>query len=234
MKKIAYLLFVVVMLLHCGFAFAEDIYENEICFRGVAWGASYDETLKAMPDEIKFYGLQDREYWYTNEVNMFDEGINDYYKGHLGCYTYTMTSSLKDLKVAGYEIENLSLYFCYLTGEDGLLIKDEEHTALVFAYYKLEPKDHEAVYEDLITKLTSLYGDVDVTRHDSSYISHTQNMWYGADETMVSVVKEDYPTGSHYIYIKYGFSGADDLIKAAYEAAVLEETRNAASNTDGL
>ncbi len=211
----------------------ENEYEKPILFRNAEWESPYDEVLKVLPDGVKMYGISGLDYWYKIEDRMYSES-GDTYKAELGCYSSASSSSLKDAKVAGYEIAGLYLYFVYLPGEDGILVKDKDHTALIYAYYKLEPKDPDAVYADLVSKLTSLYGDVDLHQEKDPYISYEQNLWYGAEGTMVSLVREDYPSGNHYIYIKYGFSGADDLMESAYDAVVLEETLNAASNTDGL
>ncbi|MBP3649603.1 MAG: hypothetical protein J6K73_07465 [Clostridia bacterium] len=233
MKKLISMLAVLTMLLTCYSAHA-DTYESPILFRGIQWGATVSDASKGLPEGVKMYATRVKEYWYPMASTMFDENMNDYYKAELGCYEYAQSSTLENVKVAGYNISDLNLYYVYTLGENGLLIKDDAHTALVYAYYKLEPKDPEAVYADLVKKLTSLYGDVDEHQKKSPYIVYEQNLWYGADGTMVSLVKEDYPSGSHYIYIKYGYSGADDLVAKAYDAVVLEEMLNAASNTDGL
>lgn len=233
MKKIIAVFVAIIMLQLFGVACAET-HESPILFRGIQWGASHDEAIKALPEGVKTYGLMSEEYWHSTEERMFDESWSDYYKAELGCYEYAGSSSLENVKVAGYHITDLYFYYLYATGEDGLLVRDDAHTSLVYAYYKLEPKDPDAVYDDLVRKLTSLYGDVDLHQQKSLLITYEQNLWYGAEGTMVSLVREDYSSGSHYIYIKYSFSGADDLIARAYDAVILEEARNAALNTDGL
>ena len=236
MKRIASVLLILVLLIPCvAFAAVPLLgmpHEEPILFRGIKWGATREEAAKALPAGLVMTETKTSEYWYSTSNMMFDESFNDYYKGELGCYEYTRSSNA--VQVAGYEVKDIYLYYAYHTGEDGLLIKDDEHTSLLYAYYKIEPKDPAAAYNDLIGKLTSLYGDVDFRQRSDSVITYTQNLWYGADGTMVSLVKADYSTGSHYIYIKYGFSGADDLLNAAYDAVVLEERLNAASNVDGL
>lgn len=232
MKKTIIMIIVAILLINCGEAFADE-YEKPILFRDAEWGISYPEVQAYLPDGVRISSTRTSEYWHPMKDVMYNEN-GDYYKAELGCYSYVQSSSKTDLKVAGYDVENIYLYFLYDIGQNGMLIKDDDHTSLIYAYYKLEPKDPEAVYSDLVTKLTSLYGDVDLHQKDSPYISYEQNLWYGANGTMVSVVKESYPSGSDYIYIKYGISSADEQIAAAYNAVVLEETQNAASSTDGL
>ena len=211
-----------------------DEYEEQILFRGIEWGSNYNEAITDLGG-ISMCDLRESEYWYSIKDYMNTESGMSKYNGTLGGYTYASASSLKDLSVAGYPIESLYMYFIYTPGEEGMLIKDTEHTKLVYAYYKIKPKDLEAAYDDLTTKLTSLYGDVDETDHSTFLIDDNQNLWYGANGTMVSVVSRDYNTTStKELYIKYGFAGGDDLMKASYDALVLEESKKAANNTDGL
>ncbi len=51
---------------------------------------------------------------------------------------------------------------------------------------------------------------------------------------MLSLVLYENSAGGRFIFIQYGFMGANDLMDAAFNAIVLEEQINAASNTDGL
>lgn len=234
MKRITICLLALLMLFASCCAIAEDG-EAPILFRGAEWGGTYADTIKALPKETKIRDLSTSEYWYDVDNWLYNENAwGDTLKGELGGYTYVKSSSLKGMQVAGYDIDALYLYFAFVPGKDGLLVKDEKNTAFIFAYYKLEPKDPDAAYDDLLSKLTNLYGEVDLHQSDAPYISYEQNLWRGGNGTMVSLLREDYPSGSHYIYIKYSFAGANELMKKAYDALVLEETKNANSNTDGL
>lgn len=234
MKKLMSIFATLVMLLACFSAYADE-YEKAILFRGIQWGATVSEVSAGLPEGVEMYGTKNSEYWYSMDNRMYDESMNgDSLKAEIGCYDFVRSRSLENVRVAGYQVSDLYLYYIYTPGENGLLVKDDEHTALIYAYYKLEPKDPESVFADLTKKLTGLYGDVDLHQKRTPYIAYEQNLWYGADGTMVSILKEDYPSGSHYIYIKYGFAGGDDLMAKAYDAVILEETLNAASNVDGL
>lgn len=216
-------------------AHADEEYGEPILFRGAAWGASYPDVLKVLPDGVKMRDLDIKEYWYPM-LDMMNEG-NSYgnqVKAEIGCYSYARSSSLKGVKVAGYEIEQLYLYFIFVPDESEKLIKDEAHTAFISGQYKIEPKDPDAVFDDLVSKLTSLYGDVDIEESKTGIIDKKMALWKGADGTMVSVFRQDYSSGTHEIYIKYGSLVGDELIKNAYDAAVREENEGAASNTDGL
>lgn len=236
MKKVFALLLTLVLLLTSGAAFAGDEYAEPILFRGAAWGSSFQEVVKVLPEGVKMYDPKTSEYWYPMSDMMYDEsGWGNQLKGELGCYAYAKSSSLKGVKVAGYEVEDLYLYFIFTPDSNGKLVKDDfSRTAFYYGYYKLEPKDPDAVFDDLVNKLSSIYGDIDEEKSNSSIIDDKMALWNGADGTMVSIFRQDYSSGSHYIYIKYGFTGGDDLMQAAYEAVVREETESAGSNIDGL
>ena len=166
----------------------------------------------------------------------------DYFDAQIGCYCFPIGLDER-IRVAGYEVKYLYLYFVFLPGEDGILIKDAEHTAFCFAEYVFEPSDRDAAYVDLVAKLTSIYGDVDVYKIEKPFKTESAanlmyvetNLWYGAEDTMVSVVRMDHQeVDYHKIKIKYGFMGADGLAENAYAAAMKEEKENAVSNIDGL
>ena len=231
MKQYCALVLFFTVLLTSAFCIADE-YEKPILFRNAEWGSSIDDTAAVLPEGVNMSDPEVLNYWHSITDYMANEGYNTQYRAPLGCYTYSR--SVKKAKVAGYEVDTIFMYFTYEIGDDGLLIRDNEHTDLIYAYYKLTPAGPDSVYEDLLSKLTKIYGDVDNKQTGGSSILYEQNLWYGADGTMVSLVREDYSTGSHYIYIKYGFKGADDCMEAAYNAIVLEERLNAASDTDGL
>ena len=217
------------------YAMADEEHSEPILFRGASWGSNYSDVQIVLPDGVKMRDLDIREYWYPMMDMMYDgSGYGNQVKAEIGCYAYARTSSLKGIKVAGYEIEQIYLYFVFVPDETGKLVKDPAHTAFISGQYKIEPKDPDAVFDDLVTKLSSLYGDVDVEESSEGIIDRKMALWKGADGTMVSIFKQDYSSGTHEIYIKYGTLDGDRLIDEAYAAAVKEENEGAASNTDGL
>ena len=235
MKRFSSVILVLMILFTFGSASAGESYSDPILFRGAEWGSTYADVQIVLPDGVSMRDLKTTEYWFPISEFMYDEsGWGSQVKAEIGCYTYANSSSLKNVKVAGYDVEGLYLYFYYTPDESGNLVKDAKHTAFMYGYYKLEPKAPDAVYEDLVRKLSSLYGDVDEEISENFIIDKKMSLWNGADGTMVSIYKEDYSSGSHYIYIKYGFQGADNLRDAAYAAEVKAENESAASNTEGL
>jgi len=236
LRKVSTSTLILILLLGGILAYAAEIYSEPILFRGVEWGSTLAEATQMLPEGVEMYDLRESERWYSIDDYMYTENGFGTYSGVLGGYIYAKSSSLEGMKVAGYDVDDIKMYFTYLPDDKGLLMKDEEHTALIYAYYKIEPKDLDSAYNDLVDKLSSLYGDIDLMQHDSFMIDDRQSLWNGADGTMVSVVSRDYgsTTGTKEIYIKYAFKGGDELLNKAYEALVLEEKMNAGSNTEGL
>lgn len=214
-------------------ATAESKKDVSITFRGINWGIPVTQIDSKMPEGVRLYAPEVSDGFRSVEYFLYD-GNDDYYKGAVGYSVQARSSSLENMKVAGYEVSSMYMYFACVPGSDGLPTGNQEDSAFYAAYYKLEPKDADAAYDDLVTKLTGLYGDVFATYEKSPYISYKYTVWKGADGSMVSLEKEDYPSGSHYIYIKYAAGNGEELLKNAYQALVLQESHDAASNTDGL
>ncbi len=202
-----------------------------ISFRDTPWGASYEEAVANLPKGIRMTNLD--EDWAASVGNAMYEADKNVYRGYVCANTSARSSSLDGVKVAGYDVSNIHLCFAFVPNEKGLLEKDAEHTALYFAYYKLAPKNVDAAYEDLLAKLSSVYGEVDNTNYAGYTVLSTYNTWFGKDGTLVTLEKKDYGDYA-YIYIKYAFLGGNDLLQAAYDALVLEESLSSASNVDGL
>lgn len=209
---------------------------GQILFRDIPWETSCDQAAAILEaEDIEMNGPRETDMWSYVDDFMYKDS-SELYESEIGCYLYA-SLQMEDKPVAGYPVDQMHLYFAYLPGEDGLLLRDDQHTALLYAEYKLEIKDAATAYDDLIAKLTTLYGEPESTQHDSFVgLIDDQSLWKGTDDTMVSVVRrldEDDPSYSE-IYIKYGFAGADKLIRDALDALVVGEKVNASNNTDGL
>ena len=231
MKKLLCLLLSSVIL----FIFAVATAENgkvEILFRNNPWGASFSEVKKSYPDNIHLLTPMDDKA-YELEYKMFGDESAKQYDCFVGCretLSYTLEGS--DFTVAGYPVCETGVYFAYVPEINGLIDHENPKTALYYAYYSIEPLDMTVVYDDLKTKLCSLYGDPvegktkDVGgKYETRYIS-----WYGANDTVLSLVWN----GNKYIVIKYGWLGGNQLLKNAYNSLVLEESLTSASDVSGL
>ena len=206
--------------------------EPTILFRNNEWGSSLPEVLASFPDNVRFYNL-DADSAYQVEKTIIDEG-RQYYNGHVCGYTYARSSSLTDMKVAGYDVSGITLRFAWVPGDDGLIVEDQDHTALYYAKYEITPKDPEAVLADLTTKLSSLYGEPDATKTSGSVIKETYTIWYGGEGSIVALVGRNYSSGSYEIEIRYATTQGNEMLQTAYDALILQETLDAATSVDGL
>ena len=231
MKKITCLLLTLILLVPCLAVMAEaaeepstEIYAEPILFRGIPWGSTWEEAQKAFPEGIEFdvSGYKSfssaEKYMLYNSVSIYkDEILGSLYK----------STALNGLKVAGYPLSEMLLYFLGTSDGNGNLITDETHSALVYAQYEFyffkSASARNEAYTDLLGKLTALYGDIDVTQATGNGV-----LWYGADGTMVLLININ---GS--IVIRYGFSGADEMIEQAHQILNYGDVLDT-NNTDGL
>ena len=207
--------------------------DKEILFRSVPWGSSVTEAA-AQQELINPEKFREWEYWYPAESFMFRESGSTLVNAAAGGYVNIYP---RDLKVAGYDVNSMQIYFTYVPDAEGNLVRDTDHTAMIYAYYQLDVKDPVAAFEDLSGKLSGLYGDVTSTDHYDGYgyIVSDQLLWKGQNGTMVSLVLEDYPESKlTNLYIKYGTADADQQLLDAFKAVQKEEGQNAEGNTDGL
>lgn len=214
-------------------ASAEESATKPILFRGIEWGSSYTEVLAQFPAEIRFFNTSYDGTSYNVRYKMLDESRH-YYDGNVSRKASAYSSSLENLNVAGYELSDLDLCFAWIPGDDGLIVEDDDHTALFFAEYEISPKDLDAAYSDLTAKLSSLYGEPVSTKTSGFTIKETYTVWYGGNNTMLVLLKEEYSSGSKYIKIRYGTTDGDTWLQTAYDALILKESLETVSNIDGL
>lgn len=215
-------------------ALAETEVEKDtpILFRDIEWGASLPEALDGMPEGVKFFNIEPGTS-VTVYGEMFDTH-NFHLDGDIIGYVSAMSSSLEGIKIAGYELSGIIMRFAFVPDEDGLLIQDDQHTKLYFAQYKLSPKDLDAAYADLTEKLSSLYGEPDSVTSENYLVDKNYTAWEGADNTILVLYSEVYPSGSKYIEIRYGTLDGDEWMQQAYDALIKQESIDAVSNIDGL
>lgn len=231
--KRAFVLFLVVSILFCAVpALASDNSDRPtILFRGNPWGSTYEEVIASFPETIRWDKLDE-----DSSYSIADTMIGNhkkYFDGHVCCYTSPWSSSLDGFKVAGYDVSYIQLRFAYVPEDDGLLVKDADHTALFYAEYRIDSRDSNAAFEDLKNKLDELYGDnAEYCSPDYSY-SEAGYMWKGNDGTMV-VLSIDFLFSNPRVEIRYGFQGADDLLQAALDALAYGESLEAKMNYSGL
>lgn len=80
----------------------------------------------------------------------------------------------------------VELYFSYIP-VDGILTKTEEDSALYGARYEFDTQNLNAMSSDLVSKLTSLYGEPSkiTSKSDIYKKEYTYTYWYGANDTVI-------------------------------------------------
>lgn len=194
--------------------------EKEILFRDIPWGTSYTDVDNQNPD----FGLWpiEGDSFISPSVDaiLLDnnyEGI-DFEYGDINIIgnTFDFTPN-----VAGYTASEVTLYFAY-TSQDTTLSKTEQDSALYGAKYKFEAMDLESMANDLVSKLTSLYGDPEETTNDKDIWGNksTFTHWKGANDTELMLKTTDASedtTGfcSDEIVISYAWREGDTLLQTA-------------------
>lgn len=242
MKKcVVAILIVSSLLLNLAYALAE--YDKPILFRNVPWGATYNEVIATFPDSMTMQQLKFKD-WYTSLDEVMYHGYSEIIPdaSSVVCYaepklygTWGQSlEPLKDVKVAGYELENLELYFTFIP-QNGEVVRAKPYTSLIYAVYEIKTKYNEAesAFNDIRNKLVSLYGAYEqntieyISFWDSKAKHYFQNIWRGKDGTMLSLVSQNHEGN---IYTRYSFEGANDLVLTALNV----EKRNNQQSTDGL
>ena len=212
--------------------------DTAIVFRNIPWGSTYSDTMSKMADTNTSWERLSPATGRKTTINQITENGIEFFEFDTYAYTYTSYNS-SQIMVAGYKTSSITLYFAYSVDENGGLPMDQEHTQFYLAKYKFEPTDLVAMTADLKNKLSSLYGEVKFTESDNMVIDNHYYIWTGSDNTVAVLQSEEYPTGSKYIYVWYGWMKADEIRNVAnsiqFEEARAEEMKNfGLDNTDGL
>ena len=229
MKRICVAILLFVLLLASVSCFAESTEPAEILFRGIPWGSTLSEVQEQFPNVS--WSKPNEDSAFAVMKDLLDKRAR-YFDGKVQCRTYTY--SLKDFKVAGYEVDSITLWCAFTPDESGFLPKDTNHTKFYKANYRISPKDLDAVTTDLINKLTSIYGEVAEHTTSGPIIEENHYIWYGANNTAVSLQTEKYSSGSTDIHIWYATLDGDQYLQDALNALIAEENANAAGDISVL
>ena len=132
------------------------------------------------------------------------------------CVCSVSTNNGGSLKVAGYGLSGIVLYFAFVPGQDGTIDHSLENTSFYMACYDLKVNDYKPMVKDLMSKLSVLYGKPKVIETKDGCDSEADDIykWSGENDTFVYLAGEsDALTPSIRIY--YGTSEGDTLIKNA-------------------
>lgn len=131
-------------------------YADEITFRDIPWDSSMSEIEKLL--DLDFFYTYDEatiRRWKNITEKVDWEYINDYSDGWEYIY---MGYGEHAIKVAGYDVI-MNVACRYGIEENDEILKGKSDSVLCSASYSFDVIDHTAAYEDLKSKLTSLYGE---------------------------------------------------------------------------
>ena len=207
--------------------------DGEILFRNIPWGSSYATVKELLPGLSSGYSSI-----YPEPVYHWAGGSESYkYENeHLtnDCSIYST------LQVAGYDA-TASLLFAYTVTSP--IKMENENSILIGAKYNITNlADPDGVANDLVQKLTSVYGEVSSTSTGSTLGGYSlyYYYWFGANDTFI-ILKEmnGGQAKNNDVTISYGWRGSNEYIEA-FDIAIsaekaLEESQHFNNGvTDGL
>lgn len=213
---------------------------EEIVFRGIPWGTSYENATSQVPD-VNFVSYQGESIkTYSVEEIVYGFGIRFEYTD-INIKAHNLFGSVC---IAGYDTSSVDLFFAYVP-VDGSLTKLDRDSALYAASYEFDPIDTKAMAKDLKEKLSAMYGDPSETSHGEDFwggaVDYTY--WYGANDTLLVLCVDDESESrwklSERIRIVYAWREGDRLLQEASdclerEAIASEKSKFGNGNTNGL
>ncbi len=220
----------------------EPSYSGEITFQNYEWGASANAVSVLLQEQ--FFESVTPTWSDADDLvptPMYSVGFRIFDYG--------------DNKIAGYDVANFSMYFHY--GEhEGKLNPNPEYSKLYLVTMNFNVADIEGTYNDLLQKLTSLYGEGKTTTSRGSAYSlsdggykHTTTTteWRGQNNSGIKLSmclpSDNAPDSAdmfhHYLVLSYGKTDSDSTISKVYkdyQAFVAEQEKSSrdSSNKDGL
>ena len=164
------------------------IEDGEIVFRDIPWGSDYYVAAKAFESKRYSGGLNTRPNMYmiaglNDLVSWFPKITTKW--GHLGECAIVYNP---EMQVAGYDLNEINLYFAYIADQYGDVTRELKDSALFAAVYeiKVPGEDYDKTIKDLKSKLSKNYG-TDITQHEDKYTDKkaTYYIWKGKKDTYV-------------------------------------------------
>ncbi|MBR6939648.1 MAG: hypothetical protein IKH65_02470 [Clostridia bacterium] len=220
------------------------VYKDEITFQDYSWGSDAVSVSQ-------------------NENEQYFESITP---GWESAYTYSQISeyslgyrlfTLRDRNIAGYDVLNFSMYFMY-GHNNGALSTKPENSELYMVTMNFDVSDISGTYEDLLQKITSIYGQGTSTSKtgntystsDGAYKYTTvSTQWLGQNNTGIMLSKctpnEGSPSGAvtdmfhNYVALSYGKTNSDTTLSKLYEEykqmnIAAEQEKRDIANKNGL
>lgn len=202
----------------------EDSTENSsFAFRNIPWWSTKtdaEKQLVAEGAEIQTAAFEDNILRMSGIDYANSTGAKDRVEGGGTVVSYS------GLKVAGYTPSETEACYIYTLNDDGSINKDKDTAQFYFGWYTFESRDYadgEGVFNDLLQKLQSLYGE-GVFNSDDDYF--TTSTWTDSDNNQIRLLLGGKNKDYKYVTLGYIAAGADEKLD---EMQVAVDAENVAS-----
>lgn len=209
--------------------------KSEIIFRDIPWYSAKKDAegvLTATGATGKEDGWQSDSLYRLSALNYPNvNSTSDRVDGG-GC-----KMQYSGLSVAGYTPSDINACYIYQLDNSGSIVRDADNALLYLAWYTFDKDDftdYESLFNDLATKLSSLYGTA--TDDEDKYL--IKKTWTDSSNNSARLIMD---TKKTYVILGYLAAEADNkldamqtAIDAENSAAEAAEREKNASNTDGL
>lgn len=209
-------------------SYEDAVSDKEIVFNNISWGTNFTDASEKL-SAWNLWNISGEGYktCSVDDILLGDyKGIDFDYSG-INIISHAFNG---EQEVAGYTTTDIILYFSYLPVEE-YLTYEESDTALYGAQYVFKPVNLEDMYDDLIRKISEIYGEPNkqTTETDLWQNQYTYTYWYGANNTELvlrSLNSENDTTElySDEIYLTYAWRVGDELLKNASDAVKKEKS----------
>lgn len=222
MKKLV-LFAMVVSMMFAACAHADMLSTEEVIrFRGFEWGCSINEVA----ENLREAGVSTRAD-ISDETDVrfidFSTSVDD------AGFVFDPSSYQfdNDIFVGGHMVEQIAVYAMYGIVDGEISYETEDSRLYCGTYYFKEQANMKSVYDDLVSKLTSLYG----TPQENPYANSRDFscIWYGADNTAVEINMRDSET-LPLLHISFWDLSVDEAIEAMQNALYVDDP----NSLDGL
>lgn len=235
MKKKAILLTTLLSVLCTSTVLAGKTPEKKILFRDIPWYSTKAET-----ESVLFKEGAAATGWMSNPNEIYRMDASNYSSvttksdrvdggGYRGWYS--------GVSVAGYDVSDTYACYVYPLDDNGKIIASDEDAEFYFGWYTFDKddfSDHQAIYDDLNAKLSSLYGESTPGGDDYK----TTAIWTDSENNIIRLL-----INADKDYVTLGYIAADAnerldavqnaLDQAAADAEAAERNANK-SNVSGL
>jgi len=213
----------------------EDMQGNTIQFRNIPWLEKY-QIVKEKIESIN--GIK-KSLNPVEEDTTISDALNDIYVDNGG-----VELNYYNVSVAGYDA-SLNIYFIYAI-ENGKTIRDINEAKLFKARYVLyNSEDPDGTYDDIVSKLTVLYGQPEEVQNEYTpfFMEYNGLMWLADDGScvVISMNKHLLIKNDNTIEITYSAPNTttlleelDDQLQKEKMTQYEEEREKNANNYNGL